>query len=269
MDLSFKKFGSGKALVILHGLYGSSDNWMNIGKIFSQNYQVIIPDQRNHGRSPHSGIHTYESMSEDLLTLLNKEGIKETILLGHSMGGKTAMFFTLLNPERVSKLIVVDIAPKNYLQPEHDKDSSFHAQIINSLLAIDPGKLKSRQDADKALGSSVQSTRIRQFLLKNLGRTKEGMFEWKLNLPTLADNVRELYDFPLTPPSNPQKSMLDLPVLFIRGDDSEYIKDSDQSMIHKFFPGYQMVTIFDAGHWVHAEQTEQFIQVINDFIVHS
>lgn len=244
--------GEGQPLIILHGLFGSSDNWLSIAKELSEEYKLYLLDQRNHGSSPHSDEFTYTAMAADLVEFIERHGIKEPVVMGHSMGGKTTMKFATQHPELLKKLIVVDIAPKFY--PVH------HDQIIRGLESIDIPRLNSRRDADKALSEYVPELGVRQFLLKNLGRNDDGGYEWKMNLPVISaqiENVGEALD---------ERARFEKPTLFINGANSGYIKQQDEELIYKLFPQATIQTIKGAGHWVHAEKPAEFIEVVKAFM---
>ncbi len=253
MKLNYKVFGAGQPLIILHGLFGSLDNWQRIAKELSGDFKVYIVDQRNHGRSPHAEEMNFEVMASDLLELMDDEGLGRAHILGHSMGGKTAMQFALSHPGRCDKLIVVDIAPKKYL-PGHEL-------IFKALFALEPSKISSRQEADRALSKMIDNGNIRLFLLKNLQRTPDGHFQWKMNLPVLYKNyprileeIRSLYPF-------------EHPALFIRSEHSGYILDEDIAKIKELFPRARIVTIKNTGHWVHAEAPREFTSLVRQFLL--
>jgi len=245
--------GSGKPLIILHGFLGMSDNWKTLGKKYAENgFEVHLIDQRNHGRSFHSDIFNYEALVFDLKYYLKGHQIGKTILIGHSMGGKTAMQFACNHPENITKLIVADIAPKYY--PAH------HDEIIKGLQSLDFETIKSRTEADKALAKHVSSFGVRQFLLKNLYWKTKGKLAFRINLPVLANNMHEVGE---------NISALDSfegPTLFLKGDRSEYITDNDSEIIQKHFPNAVIDTIKNAGHWLHAENPEEFLSKSLSFI---
>lgn len=264
MHLFFRKYGSGKPLVILHGLYGSSDNWMSIGRKLAENFEVYIPDQRNHGRSPHSDRHDYGSMREDLMEFIDGQGLQRVILLGHSMGGKTAMCFAANYPERIGTLIVADIAPKSY-KGIWRREALNHYDILMAMKEVDFSRVSSRRDVDGQLAASIKSQRIRAFLMKNLGKERDGRYSWSINLDVLIRELDNIMDginescFDLSSPTG------DFPVLFIRGGNSPYIEEEDMKFINKLFPSARLETIPDAGHWLHAEQPEAFIETVSSF----
>ncbi len=250
--LNYKILGEGPPLLILHGLFGSLDNWISAAKNLSENYQVILVDQRNHGQSFHSDDFSYDYMAQDLQHLLNTINIKKPILLGHSMGGKTVLKYASKYGDDFEKMIVVDIAPKPY--PVH------HQSILDAYNAVDLSKVERRGDAEDQLKPLVKNTAIRQFLLKNLYRDKNGKFSWKINLPTIENNIEKVGE------GLPADKISDKPVLFVRGEKSDYILDEDLDLIKTLFPNANLVTIKNAGHWIHAEQPKAFLQTVKQFL---
>lgn len=251
MKLFFREYGEGSPLVILHGLLGSSDNWLTQAKLLSPHYKLFVIDQRNHGQSPHDDAFNYGSMVDDLLEFLDDHGLSDPVLIGHSMGGKTVMNFALLHPERVSKLVVVDIAPRAY-----DLE---HYALVNAMSELPLPELKSRQDADAALAPKVPEPDVRQFLLKNLQRTAEGGFSWKVNLPVIREKLQNIGVDLLSDGS------FDKPTLFVRGARSKYIRDTDWSNIKVRFPAAALQTI-DTGHWVQAEKPQEFVTLLTHWL---
>lgn len=251
MNLHYQKIGSGRPLLILHGLFGSSDNWLTIGKALSDKFEVWLIDQRNHGRSPHSEQFDYPSMSDDISHFIATHQIDNPIILGHSMGGKAAMEYAMRHPEGWYKLVVVDIAPRGY--PVH------HQTILKGLNSFDPTAILSRPDADQKLAAYISEVGVRQFLLKNLVRSDSG-YQWRINLPAITANIEAI--------GQPTESEggIEKPVLFIKGARSDYIRDEDKSLIKKLFPHAQLATIEEAGHWVHAEQPKRFLAVLKQFV---
>ncbi|MFW5720975.1 MAG: alpha/beta fold hydrolase [Bacteroidota bacterium] len=265
MDLFFRKFGEGPPLIILHGLYGSSDNWVSIGRKLSENYKVYILDQRNHGKSPHTPQHNYKLLKEDLLEFMDKQSIDKAIILGHSMGGKTAMFFAVDYPERINSLIIVDISPKSYNDTNSIQLLS-HSTIINSMYKVDLSKVKTREDIDKILSQTISSKRVRQFLLKNVNRTKDNRFAWSINLESISNELENIMDGLNIESFKKGAGITGFPVLFIKGEKSDYIETSDKTVIETIFPFAEIETIPDAGHWLHAEQPEIFLKTIQKFL---
>lgn len=253
MDLFYNQYGdSGTPLVILHGLLGANGNWHTLSRTeFQKVATVYAVDQRNHGRSPHTNHIDYPRMARDLQSFIDRHQLAPAALLGHSMGGKTAMQTALTFPDRVDRLIVVDMAPKAY--PPH------HEEILEALDRIDPGEYKDRDEIDKTLAEDVPTWSIRQFLLKNLEYDGE-QYSWKMNL----DAIRAHYD-DLTAAINGD-TPFEGPALFVRGGNSDYVLDQDLEEIRALFPRAELVTIENAGHWVHAEKPEALAEVVIDFL---
>jgi len=270
MKLFYRETGEGEPLVILHGLYGSSDNWMTVARRLGEDYHVFLLDQRNHGRSPHSPHHDYPSMVSDLETFANDRDLERFILLGHSMGGKTAMFFAARHPARIRALIPIDISPRTYrLTGDNGTSFSMHKKMMEALMQLDLATLHSRDEVMNALENTIPSVRIRQFLLKNLTRDENHRFRWKINLPVLYHSLENILAGLDEDPSLQGKQFSSFPVLFIRGADSGYIGEEDIPLIRRFFPGAEIATIPGTGHWLHAEQPQKFIRIILDFLNHS
>jgi esterase len=253
MKLFFREYGEvgNPPMIILHGLFGSSDNWMPQAKLLSPSYRVFAVDQLNHGQSPHTHAFDYQSMVSDLHEFIADHGLKDPIILGHSMGGKTAMNFALAHPDKVSKLIVVDIAPKAY-----DLE---HYTIVDGLNALKIDALPSRNDADAALAEYVPEPDVRQFLLKNLQRKPEGGFTWKINLPVITEKLGNI-GLDLQYPGS-----FDKPALFVRGRKSSYVKDSDFDHIKQVFPNSTIETM-ETGHWVQAEKPQEFVSLVRAWL---
>lgn len=267
MKLAYRKYGEGPALVVLHGLYGSSDNWAGIARELASDFEVFVPDQRNHGASPHTSEHNYLALRSDLLAFLDEHRIKKAILLGHSMGGKTAMFFAAAYPGRVQALIAVDISPRSYLSTDEPVPHTLdHLNVMAGMLDIDFSKANSRMDLDMMLASTVKSSRVRQFLLKNVTRDKYGVFHWKINLETLHKELPRIIDGLNPNDFQGGNAITGFPVLFIKGADSDYIVHADTLAIRTIFPAADIVTIPNSGHWVHAEQPELFIKTVRYFL---
>ncbi|HET8859928.1 alpha/beta fold hydrolase [Marivirga sp.] len=253
MKLNYKELGnSGEPLIILHGLFGSSDNWMTIGRKLSEKFKVYLVDQRNHGDSPHDKVHNYEAMASDLEEFIESNKIKNPHIIGHSMGGKTAMYFAVQHPDLYDKLVIVDIAPKAY--PVH------HDTILEGLCSLKLDELESRSDADKKLAEYVPEKGVRQFLLKNLTRNDEKEFEWKINLPVLEKNIE------IVGKGLEKRLATEKDVLFVGGKNSKYIQSEDHITINNFFPNAKIEMIEGAGHWIHAEKPEEFLRLIEDFL---
>src|SRR6056297_1932446 len=265
MDLFFRTFGDGPPLIILHGLYGSSDNWVSIGRQLSENFQVYLLDQRNHGQSPHSPQHNYHLLKEDLRAFLDQQSIDKAIILGHSMGGKTAMFFAVDYPDRINNLIVVDISPQSYKETNSNQLLG-HSTIINAMYNVDFTQVKNRRDIDTILSSAIPSKRVRQFLLKNVSRTKDNHFAWSLNLESISNELENIMYGLDTVKFKDGNGITGFPILFIKGEQSDYITTKDKKAIETIFPFAEIKTIPDAGHWLHAEQPELFIKTVQNFL---
>jgi len=239
-------------LIILHGLLGTSDNWHSLSQMFGNYFRTFALDARNHGRSPHSEVFQYQAMADDVVEFMIHENLPSASLLGHSMGGKTAALTALLHPELVNKLIVVDIAPRSY--------QSHHDQVFDALTSIDLSHYEFRKDIDVVLSSKIPEVSVRQFLMKNLARDETGRFHWKMNLEVIEKNYAQINE------ELPHDRQFDKPALFIRGENSEYIQMSDLTVIGELFPQAELVTIPDAGHWVHADAPEEFAAHVLDFL---
>lgn len=255
MQLFFRKFGEGQPIIILHGLFGISDNWVSFGKkIADLGFTVYIPDQRNHGQSPHSAAFNYLALVDDLFEFIDEHELEDVIILGHSMGGKVAMRFALENPQYVSKLIVVDISLRAYEARPH------HKIIIQAMKSVDFNIVKSRNEVEDILKVNIKDPKIRLFVMKNLHRLSQDEFEWRLYLDAICDNLDQMFDG-IDVPNAFQK-----PSLFIRGGASDYIIDEDILPLKEAFPNQILHTIPKASHWVHAEAPELFYQYISDFL---
>jgi esterase len=252
MQLHFKESGQGRAIILLHGLFGSSDNWHPIALRLAENFHVFALDQRNHGQSPHSAELNYGLMAEDLNEFMNARGIERALVMGHSMGGKTAMQFALQFPHKVEKLVVEDIAPRHYA-PAHEK-------IFAALLALDLKTFSARQEIEDALAPEISSLVLRRFLLKNLGRDSDAKFIWKINLRGLSENYFQIRA--AISVSTPFAK----PVLFVRGGKSNYVKPEDESLMRELFPQSEIQTVSAAGHWVHGDAPEEFLRLVLDFL---
>jgi len=253
MELYYQKLGdNGKIIIIIHGLFGSSDNWLSIGKALAETYQVYLIDQRNHGKSPHSPLWNYPIMAEDLHEFIQSHQLNNPILLGHSMGGKTAMEFVFSYPDIAQKLIVADIAPKAY--PLH------HQQILAGLQAINFDTLQSRKEADELLATYISEYGIRAFLLKNLYKNEQEKWAWRINLSVIVAQIANVGE------SFSTDKTYDAPSLFVRGALSNYIKDEDFEEIFRYFPAARIETMQEAGHWLHAEKPQAFLEIVRNFI---
>lgn len=262
MRLFYREFGSGIPLIILHGLYGSSDNWVSIARTLSDSFRVIIPDQRNHGASPHSPFLSYKDMSQDLEELTIELGLSRFYLLGHSMGGKTAMTYAREHAKKVAGLIVIDISPFR-IERENSPQMDFHSRILTTLCDLRLETVRSRDDAEKILSETISSSKIRRFILKNISRNEDNTFRWKLNPEYLRSNLANILSG-VEREDAAAKSVKGFPVLFIRAGNSDYIADSDLDDIRILFPAAEIVTIENTSHWIHAEKPDKIIELIRE-----
>jgi esterase len=242
-------------LIVLHGLLGSSNNWRAICKPLSAQRDVYALDLRNHGRSPHDPNMDLPVMADDILDFIRRQQLAPCIILGHSLGGKVAMQAALTEPAVFDKLIVADIAPKHY-PPRH-------ADIFAAVDAINGAAVTSRQQADALIKNILPDQAMRLFLLSNLRRNDDGTFGWRMNIDAIRNHYHEISDAPKPPQPGGQYSK---PTLFIKGDQSPYIKNEDMQAIHKLFPAAALEAIPDCGHWVHSEEPEKFLKIVEDFI---
>lgn len=254
MILNYKKIGeTGQPIIILHGVFGSLDNWLSIGKIISENgFVIYLLDQRNHGRSPHQAPLDYPTMSADLNEFIQQHSITNPILVGHSMGGKTVMQFAVEHPNDFKKMVVVDIAPKKY--PIH------HQKLLQGLNTLNTEQIQNRNEADQLLSAFEPNLSVRQFLLKNLYRKEEGGFDWRFNLPVLSTDMSKVGH------EIPHLTQVDKPALFLRGGNSDYVLDQDWDDILALFPNATLETVQNSGHWVQAEQPKAFVEAVVDFL---
>ncbi|MEM9337153.1 MAG: alpha/beta fold hydrolase [Bacteroidota bacterium] len=252
MKLHFRTMGEGMPFFIMHGVFGSSDNWQTLGKVFAKKFKVYLIDLRNHGNSPHSSVFDYDVMAADIVELIQDEGLGQVNVLGHSMGGKVAMNLATLHPDKVNKLIVVDIAPKQY--PPH------HQQIFNGFHSVDLPNLTSRKEADEQLKKVISNVGVRQFILKNLTRDTEGTFSWKLNVDAIERGAEKVGQ------GLESEVGFSGDTLFIGGGKSDYILKEDHAMIKGLFPKSDIKYIDGAGHWVHAEKPEALSEMVLDFL---
>ena len=250
-------------MVIIHGLYGSSDNWINIGKRLAEKHTVYMLDQRNHGRSPKADSHTFNDMRNDLLEFFEQQNIDKAIVLGHSMGGKAAMWFALDYPEKIEKLVIADIAPKDYLLVKEDSQFYLHQNILLAMQEIDFSKIKSRMDVDEFMAEKIDNERIRQFLLKNVAKDKtRKQYKWRVNAGVLYDHLDEIVSGVNIKWFDDRIPITSYPVIFIRGLKSKYILPEDEKLINEIYPDARIVDIPDAGHWLHAEQPQKFMDAV-------
>jgi len=253
MTLHSQIIGEGTPFVILHGFLGMSDNWRTLGNQFAENgFQVHLVDQRNHGRSFHSDEFSYEVMAADLKTYCDEKGLDQIVLLGHSMGGKTAMEYAVTYGNRISRLIIADIAPKYY--PPH------HQDILKALSALDFSEITSRGQAEEVLAQYIKESGVRLFIMKNLYRKNKNEFGLRINLPVLSDKVDNIGV------GLDDDAIFEGDTLFIAGGKSNYVDEMDKPLIEKHFPAARIETIEGAGHWLHAEKPEAFFTMCMTFL---
>ncbi|MDA9898377.1 alpha/beta fold hydrolase [Flavobacteriales bacterium] len=247
MKLYSRVFGEGQPLLIIHGLFGMSDNWQSLAKLYADYFEVHLIDQRNHGRSPHSEGFSYQHLSHDLYQYITDKQLGNPIVIGHSLGGKTAMQFAVSYPEQLAKLIVVDISPRYY--PIH------HDKIIDGLKALDFSTLKSRSQADAVLSEYIEEGDVRQFLLKSMYWRERGKLDFRFNLNVISKNIANVGE------ALDENAICSTPTLFVKGDHSNYIQDEDEDLIFKHFTDAEIETIPETGHWLHAESPEAFFEM--------
>jgi pimeloyl-ACP methyl ester carboxylesterase len=237
--------------LVLHGLFGSGSNWKRQARDLAKRYRVLLPDLRNHGRSPHAPSMDNRILADDVVDLLDAEGLGKIALIGHSMGGKVAMTLALTRPERVAAVVVADVAPVAYAQ---------HLRgYVEAMRGLRLAATNSRAEADQALASTVAETSVRQFLLTNLERHAEG-YRWRIPLAILADQMPLLEGFPKLATNFPG------PVLFVHGGRSHYVTEAHHQIIRRLFPRAELACIAEAGHWLHVEAPEQFAKLVGDFL---
>ncbi len=267
MKLFFRELGNGDtSLIIIHGLYGSSDNWLSIARLLEDQFRIFIIDQRNHGQSQHSSDMNYQLMAEDLKEFMTDQQLDKATIMGHSMGGKTAMAFALLYPEMVESLVILDIAPKAYNNfSNYAHITNDHRAIVDTLLSVNPSDYPSRSAVDKELKKGISNNAVRSFLLKNIARNEDKSLYWKLNIQAISDHLDRIMDgtevFDACPEFPEEKK-----VFMIRGANSPYVQDDDLQLVRKYFPSAQLADIPNAGHWLHAEQTDLFIKTVRYFL---
>lgn len=265
MDLYYRSYGDGPVLIILHGLFGSSDNWTSIAKNLSDIFTVILPDSRNHGKSPHSERHDYDSMALDLRELVDKLGLHKFYLAGHSMGGKVAVEFALKWPEMLSGLLVADISP---FRVEDEKRSEYgqHEKILRTMIGMDLTSISSRQEAAALLKEKGISETTAGFILKNLHRTSGNLFEWKINTKSLFENLEKILKG-IDRSKALSLQVTGFPVIFVRGTESDYLPPDDYDDIRRIFPAAEFIEIPGAGHWLHADKPDEMTDCIKKLIV--
>ncbi len=256
MKLHFRKIGEGKPVIILHGLFGSSDNWQTFGKeLGASGYAVYLVDLRNHGKSGHDDSMNYEVLLNDISELFIAEHLNGAAIIGHSLGGKTAMKFALRHPDKLNSLIVIDIAPRKY--PVH------HRLILDTLLAVDTQNKKTRKEIESELSAHIKDNSTLQFLMKNLYWKEPDRLDWRFNLHAINENIE------ITGSQINAEKPFEKPALFIRGENSDYISEPDEIEIKKLFKNADIKTAPASGHWVHADNPEWLLNEVKNFLQNS
>jgi esterase len=252
MKLAYRKYGEGPALIILHGLFGQMDNWNTLAKKFSeQGFTVFTIDQRNHGLSPHDEDWNYGVMADDLKDFINEHQIHNPILLGHSMGGKTVMYFSLHYPNVADKLIIADISPRQH--------PANHNDVLYALQQVDFEVVKTRREVEDILGATISDFGTKQFLLKNVYWKTDDKMDWRFNLQVITEKYNNVI-------VGVPKGICETDTLFLKGEKSDYINENDLKLIEEIYPNSRVEVIANAGHWVHAEQPELFYKAVMGFI---
>jgi esterase len=260
MKLFYRKYGEGPPLIILHGLFGSSDNWMTIAKSLGEYFTVYLPDQRNHGQSPHSNRHDYDLMRDDIYELVGDLRLSKFFLAGHSMGGKTAFSFALQWPEMINGLLIADISP---FFNESNKQTAYnqHLTILEAMLSIDLALVSSRKEVESILFEKISSEQTRGFILKNLHRTTDNKFVWKINIQALLNNLNKIMET-IDLQRDSTQQITGFPAIFLKGEESDYLPSADFKAIQNIFPAAEFVIVPNAGHWIHTDRPDEVIKNI-------
>ena len=247
-----KRVGEGRPVIILHGLFGTGDNWRTFAGMLKDQFEVLLVDLRNHGRSFWSDDFDYEIAAQDVVDLMDELEIPHADIIGHSMGGKVAMTLAQNHPDRVDKLVVVDIAQKKYPRG--------HDQIFDAIFSVEPALLNDRKEAEDKLALKISEHGVRQFLLKSLARDKDGGFRWKTNFKALYKNYEKVL-------SEVEVAEVKAKTLFIRGSRSSYIREEEVSSLAGHLPEAEVsIVSIDAGHWVHAERPKELFSHVSSFL---
>jgi pimeloyl-ACP methyl ester carboxylesterase len=253
VELAFEVVGDGPPVVILHGLFGAGRNWSQFAQALAGDYRVYLPDARNHGASPWAGTMSYTDMAEDVQAFIERERLQRPVLVGHSMGGKTAMALGLKEPDAIGGIAVIDIAPECYA----DQFSSY----MSAMRGLDMAAATTRSEVRRALTDSLQGDAPIEFLMQNLRRQKD-RFDWRLNLMATAMCMRELCEFP----EALLRARCEGPALFVTGAESDYVRPESQAGILGLFPNAEFERVPDAGHWVHADQPEALLCRLHEWL---
>lgn len=252
VDLNFKHMGSGPPLIVMHGLFGSLDNWMTLGRKWSEDFSVYLIDLRNHGKSPHTSSHTTEEMAEDVIAFMDQQNLDSVAVLGHSMGGKVAMELALRFPDRIDSLIVADMGPQEYPRG--------HDRIFEGLQGVDFSQIEQRNDISDQLARYIKEPGTIAFLAKNAVRTDHG-FRWRMNLDVLEQDYENILKETVSEKSYDKR------VLVLKGGKSPYVTEESRSLLHKLFPQVEIESLSGAGHWLHAEEPEIFYEKVKEFLL--
>jgi len=260
--LFYRQYGEGKPIIIAHGLFAMSDNWVRIAKQLSNNNKVYVLDLRNHGQSPHRQEHSYEVISADFLEFMNDLGLNSATFIGHSMGGKAVLQFANTYPERVKQIIIVDISPRVYVHDdEFVKRTINHKVLLELMQKANLNEFKSRKEIIKYFSEYFQNIFTLQLIQKNIRKDENGNFAWKINVEVLNSNLHKIIkEVKLS------KNINDIKTLFIFGGDSPYFKNDDKMLINRYFENVKLKIIEGTGHLLHLEKENQFLSILNDFI---
>jgi esterase len=252
MELNHKIYGQGEPIIILHGLFGTLDNWQTIARQLSSHFMIYAIDLRNHGKSPHVEGMDYGLMASDVKEFMENNWLHRARIIGHSMGGKVAMQLAVSNPDMIEKLVVVDIAPKSYI--------GGHELILETLNSLDLEKLEDRKQAEEFISERIPDDKgTVQFLLKNLSRNPDNSYSWKMNLSEIVKSYDNILD-------NIEEGKYNGPTLFVRGGRSKYILEADEELIRSYFPAAEIQTIPNVGHWVHAEAPRELLEILENWL---
>jgi esterase len=259
MKLFYRKYGEGPPLIILHGLFGSSDNWVTIARKLSSSCTVILPDLRNHGVSPHDGVHDYPSMCSDVHELVKSLGLSRFSVLGHSMGGKVAMLFASENQSMIENLMVADISP--FTGERRKAAGRFeNLAILKAMKNSDLSAARARIDIENKLRDNIQSEKVIELIMKNLQRRSDNSFVWKVNVESISRNLESILDE--VPFRTDRIPVTGFPVTFLKGEKSDYIRDGEIEDIRAIFPAAEIRVIENAGHWIQADNQEGVTKAI-------
>lgn len=254
---------SGKKIMILHGLYGNSDSWSRVANMLADDFMIYLPDLRNHGKSFDSEVHSYQEMCDDVKRFLDSKNIHQIDIVGHSMGGKLAMFFAQKHPDYVKKLVVADISPRSYKSLlEHDANVNFHLNLLSIMRSLKLDEYKDYRGLSKELITHGET--VKNVILKNIGK-ENGSFFWKINVEALFQNINNIMDG--LNPDDFIDQKINVETLFLRAKQSNYITSSDEKLIDFIFTNYKIADVENAGHWLHYDNPEDTAQIIREFVL--